>query len=126
MKKLPNAKEVLAIPIGELVETLNEECRIEVPDFIQQPELTAYAGTLLARCTSLYSYLSSLSIMLKLYKRGLKAKHAEKDVIEDAMSREDVLKTYADIVKQTYSAISRMVTIKQQLNEELRLTGGSV
>ena len=40
------------------------------------------------------------------------------------MSREEIFTNYADIAKSAYNAISRMFAIKQEINNELRMTDG--
>ena len=47
-----------------------------------------------------------------------------KQKVEDAIDRKNVIDTFGEAVGLKYKAISRMLTIKQQINEELKMTDG--
>lgn len=95
-----------------------------IPMSIESVEDMAEAGHLLGRYASWYSYLTGMALAAKLRKRALKQEKADKKAVEDALSREEIFTSYADIVKSAYSAISRMFTIKQEINNELKMTDG--
>ena len=65
-----------------------------------------------------------MAITAKVKKRHIKRNDGSKRDAEDALSREEIFNTYAEIMKTAYNAISRMITIKQQINEELHFTDG--
>ena len=44
--------------------------------------------------------------------------------MEDALTREEIFTNYAEIMKAAYQAASRMITVKQEINEELKFTDG--
>ena len=47
------------------------------------------------------------------------------DTVEDMrIDRKNVIDTFGEAVGLKYKAISRMLTIKQQINEELKMTDG--
>ena len=51
-------------------------------------------------------------------------KLADKFTVEDALTREEIFTNYAEIMKAAYQAASRMITVKQEINEELKFTDG--
>ena len=60
----------------------------------------------------------------RMRKRALKRSGADKFTVEDALTREEIFTNYAEIMKAAYQAASRMITVKQEINEELKFTDG--
>ena len=82
------------------------------------------AGKLLGRLANSYSYLMQLSSYAKLDVRTARRDKNNKQKVEDAIVRKNVIDTFGESVGLKYKAISRMLTIKQQINEELKMTDG--
>lgn len=116
--------EIFSMDPELLLLELSTRVPSHIPISIDTVEDMAEAGKLLGKYASWYSYLMSMSLAAKLKKRALKQEKADKKEIEDALSREEVFSSYADIVKASYNAISRMFTVKQQINDELKMTDG--
>lgn len=95
-----------------------------MPPCVDSIEDMERAGRLLGQCASNYSYLLNMAMAAKIRKRHIKRIGENKQETEDALSREEIFNTYAEIMKTAYNAISRMITIKQQINEELHFTDG--
>ena len=53
----------------------------------------------------------------------MKREKADKEEIDKMMEREELLTAYCEIVKMNYQAISRMISVRQQVYEELKMTG---
>ena len=116
--------EIFSMEPEELRKAGVKQFPIHIPDSIETVEDMAVAGKLLGRYTSWYSYFTGMALAAKLRKRTLKQEKADKKVIEEALSREEIFTNYADIAKSAYNAISRMFAIKQEINNELRMTDG--
>ncbi|WP_097005285.1 hypothetical protein [Lacrimispora amygdalina] len=95
----------------------NEET-ISINDMIVVQELITKTG-------NAFSYLAYLNSIAKIKVRQAKrSKEMKKEDIEDAIDRKDAISNIAEAVKMQYSAISRLITVKQQINEELKMTDG--
>lgn len=116
--------EVFSMDPEALRETVAAQFPVYIPVSIESVGDMTEAGQLLGRYASWYSYLTGMALAAKLRKRTLKQDKADKKAVEDALSREEIFESYADIVKSAYSAISRMFTIKQEINNELKMTDG--
>ena len=115
-------KEAMEMPADELIFYLNELCEVEIPPQVETIDDMKAASKLLSHCASLYSYLLSMQTTAKTLKRQYK-RNGEKIATEDALVREEIFGNYAEIIKTAYSAVSRMVTIKQQIASEMRFMG---
>ena len=105
----------------DLIGYLQSHYKITIPAAINTTKELEESGKLLSKFSSCYSFFSQLALHAKIIKRKVKAEKAEKNIINDAMSREEIFSTYADLMKQAYSATSRMVTIKMEVNNELKM-----
>lgn len=113
---------LMAMDPEYLMTLIADKFKLDIPISIDTPEDMVLAGSLLGRCTSNYSYLVNMSMMAKIMKRKLKRAGADKNTIEDALSREEIFTNYADIMKAAYNTVSRMITVKQQINAELKMS----
>lgn len=106
----------------ELSVALKTHFSTKLPTQIETAEEMREAQKLLSKLASQYSFLTSISVEVKNRKRKMKREKAEKELIDAMMEREDLLNAYCESVKMSYNAISRMITIRQQIYEELRMT----
>lgn len=116
--------ELLSMPPEELMAAASQKFKLDLPPSVDSVDNIRKIGRLLTQTTSEYSFLVNMTEMAKMRKRTLKRAHADKEEIEDALTREEIFSNYAEIMKVTYQAVSRMVTIKQMINEELKFTDG--
>lgn len=116
--------ELLSMPPEELMAAASQKFKLDLPPSVDSVDNIRKIGRLLTQTTSEYSFLINMTEMAKMRKRALKRAHADKEEIEDALTREEIFSNYAEIMKVTYQAVSRMVTIKQMINEELKFTDG--
>lgn len=117
-------EEIFSMPPEDLIQIVAEYFQVEIPPYVDTIEDMEQAGRLLGQCASNYSYLLNMAMTAKIRKRHIKRDGESKQSAEDALSREEIFNTYAEIMKTAYNAISRMITIKQQINEELHFTDG--
>lgn len=126
-RKLSNYSidEILAEDPYILLLMLKEEYEYNIPIMIETIDDLKVASQLLGKLAGAYSYLTQLSVSAKLYIRSAKRDKKSKDYIDDCIDRKAVIDTFTDAIQLQYKAISRMLTIKQQINEELKMTDGS-
>lgn len=114
-------EELLQEDPNVLMELFQKEYTCQVPENADDLRQTAM---MLGRLTNAYSYVMQLSIQAKRAIREAKRAKKSKDEIDDAIDRKAVIDGFVDIISMQYKAISRIVTIRQQENEELKMTDG--
>lgn len=118
-------KEVLSMDPQELNEWLYTTFNEDIMSFIETVDDLVKAGQLLSILTNKYAYLASLTAFAKIAVREEKRKGKEnKPIYEDMIDRRDSLETMTNIVMQQYNAISRMITVKLEINKELGMNMG--
>lgn len=120
----------------ELLEWAKESFSYEVPSGINSVSDMGRVGTLLGTLTNEYSYLVSLTTELALHSKmaklnvPTKPKNADdmpyyiekKEEAEIMEQRKKVIECFANMLKQQYNAVSRMLTVYSQTQEELKMT----
>jgi len=103
-----------------LLNWLIENFMVEIPNVIVTVEDMENASRLLLLTTSNYSYLCALLSYSKALARQLK-RDGNKELYEDMVDKREAIQNITDAVKQSYSAISRAVTIHIENNQELKM-----
>lgn len=120
----------------ELLEWAKESFTHEVPSGVNSVSDMNRIGMLLGVLTNEYSYLVSLTTELALYSKmaklnvPTKPKNADdmpyyiekKEEAEIMEQRKKVVECFANMLKQQYNAVSRMLTVYTQSQEELKMT----
>lgn len=114
--------EIFNMNPSELNEWLINTFSCEVPTCIDSIDEFQRAGNLLGELTNKYTYLASVLTFLKIEVKNSKRKGKGIDA-EDMMLRRDAFQSMTDIVKQQYNAVSRIITVKQEINNELKMLG---
>ena len=112
-----NNQTLLEMPPTELLEYMQKNYLLDLPAQMDNIETMNYVSSLLSVTTSNYAFLTNLTMLAKLKKREAKREKKSKEECEDALSREEI----ADISKAYYNALSRMLTVKQQINQEMKM-----
>lgn len=107
---------------NELRTALKEHFTVAIPMSIETIDDMKEAQMSLGRIASQYSYLMALNVEIKGLKRRMKREKAEKEKVDDMMEREELLTTYTEILKMAYNSISRMISVRTQVYEELKMT----
>lgn len=118
-------KDVGNLPIMDLIAHLDhmlEEIE-DIPLSMETKKEMLQIQRIMSQCDGLYAYFNAMAIKFKMIKKVYKSSAEEKYKAADAMDREDVFRSYAETVKFRYNAASRMVTVKQQFIEELKMQG---
>lgn len=112
---------VLSMEPEKLAIWLNENYSFQIPVVIETADDLRSAGRLMGNLTNTYSYIMSISTFAGLAVREAKRNKLDKSVIDDCIARRDLIKDFADTIKFQYNAVSRMITVKQNIDEELKM-----
>lgn len=132
----PSINNIINSDPFELLDWAKENFSYEVPSGINSISDMGRVGTLLGMLTNEYSYLISLTTELALYSKmaklnvPTKPKNADdmpyyiekKEEAEIMEQRKKVIECFANMLKQQYNAVSRMLTVYSQTQEELKMT----
>ena len=114
-------ENILKMEPADLLIWLEENCSEEIPTTVTNIEDLKRAGELLGKLTNIYSYLVSLGMFAKLQVRETKKDKTNKEEIDKSVDRKDIINSYAEVVKCKYNAVSRMVTVKKQIDDEMKM-----
>jgi len=104
----------------KLSELLLKEYLHPMPADIETIEDMTSASMQMATIVGYLQYLQPQYTLLKIYAQNLKA-GGDKDEYRLMMQRRDVLECVCDLLKTQRDTISRMLTIKQEINREMKL-----
>lgn len=116
--------DIMSMEPKDLMEYLVGNFSINIPTSITTAEDLRMAAEILSRSYSYYSFLSNMRLTAKMQKRALKRQKESSEEIEKMLMREELFEMQAGIAKHAYDTVSRMVTIKQQINQELKMMAG--
>ena len=117
-------EELLSMPPEELMAAASNRFKLDLPPSIDTVDNLNKLAKLMSKSISEYSYLINMAQIARMRKRALKRSGADKFTVEDALTREEIFTNYAEIMKAAYQAASRMITVNQEINEELKFTDG--
>lgn len=117
-------EKLLSMPPEELMAAASNRFKLDLPPSIDTVDNLNKLAKLMSKSISEYSYLINMAQIARMRKRALKRSGADKFTVEDALTREEIFTNYAEIMKAAYQAASRMITVKQEINEELKFTDG--
>lgn len=120
-EKSYNIVELLQLTPNTLATWLTKNYLKEIPISLETADELKEAGKLLGELTNSYSFIKAAATFANLAVRDAKRKKLEKAVIDDCISRRELLDNFADTLKAQYNAISRMVTVKKQIDDEMRM-----
>lgn len=107
----------------DLAVWLEKEYASTLPSNIDSMEEMKKVNTQLSRLANSYSFVMQLLTYTKIQVRQEKRKGKEnKENYEDMIDRRDTLQNTADILKMQYQTLSRMITVKKEINDELRMS----
>lgn len=96
---------------------------VELPTSIETVEDMQLSSKLLSRLASSYAYLNSLGVYAKNAVRREKKKGKEnKEIYEALIDRQNAIDSACDSVKMLYNCLSRLITIKQEINKEINMS----
>ena len=121
-----NTEELFKLEPLELTELLLAEYNFEIPyneENISIHDLYA-AQKLMAQIGNYIPYMAYLNSIAKIKVRKAKRDKLSKDEIDDAIDRKEVINNFYESLNMQYNTVSRLVTVKKMINEELRMTDG--
>lgn len=119
----PTYQQLITMDITELNDWLFRAFPCEVPTCIDSLDEFVRAGNLLGELTNKYTYLASILSFLRIEVKNEKRKNSKSKEAEEMLIRRDSVQLVFDVVKQQYSAVSRIITVKQEINNELKMLG---
>ena len=99
------------------------EFHIEVPTQIEDVDDASLVGELLARTSNSYSYLCELQGVFKILSRDAGRK-GDKKMKEDIIDKNTLIDEIGKGIKQQYQTLSRMITVRHNNLEELKMSDG--
>ncbi len=111
----------------EMLDWLEEEFYVEIPGEIITTEDMNEAQKIELSLSSKYAYLNALLSYAKILTRESQRlysstrKPEDKLAYEDMVDKKEAIQNCADSVKHKWSAVSRAVTIKIEVNKELSM-----
>ena len=114
--------EILSEDPVELLNLFKSEYNYQIPETLDSIQDLKQAGRLIGKLMNAYSYMAQLSVYAKIAVRDAKRNKLSKDEIDTAIDRKAVIDVFVETLSMQYKAISRVLTIKQQINEELKMT----
>lgn len=112
--------EILNMPPRSLISWLDESFVKPLP----MPETStefAQHNYLLGELANTYAYLTSLHSVAQIMVREAKRSTQDKDYINDCIDRRDIIESYINAIKMQYTAFSRMITVRKQADDEMRM-----
>ena len=122
MEYFKTYQEVLSMEPNEL-QTWLEGFNVTLPTEIETIEDMQDAARKLSILGSNFAYVNSLSVYAKNAVRVEKRKGKDnKETYEDMIDRENAIHSSADNIKMLYNCLSRLITIKQEINKEINIS----
>ena len=106
----------------EFLQWLNEQFIENIPLAFDTYEDLQKIGNQIGTITNRYAYIAAFLSYTKIQTRNLKRMGVEyKAEYEDMMDRRDALQHTAETLKLQYQSMSRLITIRQEINKELNM-----
>lgn len=119
----PTYRQLACMDVVELNEWLLITFACDVPTCIDSLDEFIRMGNLLGELTNKYTYLTSILSFLCIEVKIEKKKNGKSKEADDMLMRRDSVQLVYNAVKQQYNAVSRIITVKQEINNELKMLG---
>lgn len=122
MAKHPlNCRDLLNMDTFKLIEYLYKEYVFDLPEVLLSVDDLQKAISLSSTLAGNYAYLATVGEYAKIIVRESKGK-ITKEQLNELIGKRDIIVQSAENCKMQYNALSRMITIKQEINRELSMT----
>lgn len=117
-----NIQQIMICDIEDLAQWSLREYFTPIPEdvSIETIEGIQKISQMMVYYTNQYSFLASVLSYLKFYTR--KSKQEKDGKSDELIDKKEIIQKALDTVKQKQSALSRMITIRQEINKELEYT----
>lgn len=114
-------EELMSMDTESFFEWITYNFNTDMIDAVETEDDMRQASKMISRAIGNYSYLSSLLAYLKIKVRQEK-RNKNKEIYEDLIDKREVVQEMVDATKMLYNGISRMVTIKIEIDKEMNMT----
>lgn len=121
MEQNLNINDLLSFSPMDLAQILNDTFIFDIPRQIETEQELNEVGKMLAITSNQYSFLTSMLSIAKVNVRKYKRAKA-KASYEDAVDKRDIISYTVDAVKLRHKTLSRLITVKQERNNELNMS----
>ena len=116
--------DILQMKPRELINWLEQEFIIQLPANLDTIENLQLAQEMFSKFGNQYAYLTMLFNYAKISLREMKRnKDLPKNEIDDMIDKKDAIEKTMSAVDKLKGDLSRMLTVKQEINKELGLDG---
>lgn len=112
--------QILMMPPMDLVKYLDANYSKPLPTPKSSREFAEH-NNLLGEIANSYVFLNSLHAVASIVVRDAKRNKKSKEEQDNAVSRRDIIEAYVKNLNMQYTAFSRMITVRKQADEELRM-----
>ena len=120
--EIKDYSDLYSISVDNLIKWLDKRFYYSIPKGLESIDDMKVAGRLLGQLSNDYSYLAILLSYAKAFVRTEKRKGKDfKLSYEDMIDKRDIIDEMTSVVKMQYQAISRMITVKHDIQEELNM-----
>lgn len=106
----------------ELINVLSDTFLYDIPETAETPEDMQEISRLLVRTANEFAFLAQLASAAKVSCRTYKRLGKEyKTLYEDAVDKKEGISSITDAVELRYKTLSRIITIRQEINKELKM-----
>ena len=120
--EIKDYSDLYSISVDNLIKWLDKRFYYSIPKGLESIDDMKVAGRLLGQLSNDYSYLAILLSYAKAFVRAEKRKGKDfKLSYEDMIDKRDIIDEMTSVVKMQYQAISRMITVKHDIQEELNM-----
>lgn len=121
MEQNLNINDLLSFSPMDLAQILNDTFIFDILCQIETEQELNEVGKMLAITSNQYSFLTSMLSIAKVNVRKYKRAKA-KTSYEDAVDKRDIISYTVDAVKLRHKTLSRLITVKQERNNELNMS----
>lgn len=126
MKKQITRNNILEFSCLELIRYFRANIKIVLPEKIETADEMTEAQKMMAKYTQWFVFLGELKLSAKLKTTTEKNKGVPKEITAENMFREEILERYSELLKRAYDTISRMITVRMEINSELKMMNGMI
>ena len=120
-KSIQSIQDIIKASPLEVADWVSAMFIDKIPISVETIEELDAASKLMAKCTNQYSSLCGMMGFIKSYIRQAK-NSGNKELAEELIDKRDCLQWAMESVKLRISTLSRMITIKQEINRELNMS----
>ena len=116
-------KKILKMPLDDFVKWISDSFFVEVQEDISNLTIddANNIAKMMSQATNAYTYLIQVRAYLQSAYRTSKNNKEKPEIYQDYMDKRDFIDTAISASKQQYNNLSRLITVRQSIVEELRM-----